>query len=135
MIYIEFDPLEDKQMLLNADVEKGEELKCLDSGLSPAEQVQQAKGCLPSLDTRLKKSTSDESFHRWTIMDYSRAYESRQITPLMVSWHSYDYLLTGFNCYILIVFRLRNGSYLQSCNLPVQGRICHFSLTMNLVIS
>ncbi|KAL4590472.1 hypothetical protein LXL04_003402 [Taraxacum kok-saghyz] len=85
-LYVPSQPYEEyKQMLLNADVEKGEELKCLDSGLSPAEQVQQAKGCLPSLDTRFKKSTSDESFHRWTIMDYSRAYESRQITPLMVA--------------------------------------------------
>ncbi|KAI3523919.1 hypothetical protein L1887_02435 [Cichorium endivia] len=67
------------------DVKQGEESKCLDSGLSPKEQVQQAMDCLPSLDTMLKSSTSNDNFHRWTIMDYSRAYKSKKINPLMVA--------------------------------------------------
>ncbi|KAL7601994.1 fatty acid amide hydrolase isoform X1 [Lactuca sativa] len=71
-LYVPFQPYE--------DVKQCEESKCLDSGLTPAEQVQQAKECLQFLDKSL-----DESFHRWTIMDYSRAYKSQKITPLMVA--------------------------------------------------
>ncbi|KAK8566121.1 hypothetical protein V6N12_059657 [Hibiscus sabdariffa] len=52
---------------------------------SPAEKVQQAVDCLPltlgnSVDT-LKPSC----FRRWTVMDYSRAYRSGEITPLKVA--------------------------------------------------
>lgn len=65
----------------NADVTE-EELKSLDHGLSPAEQTQQAVNCLPSSDTILQDSYF--SFRRWTILDYSRAYQSRKITPLVV---------------------------------------------------
>ncbi|PWA69414.1 amidase [Artemisia annua] len=60
-----------------------EELKNLDHGLSPAEQAQQAVNCLPSSDTILQDSYF--SFRRWTILDYSRAYQSRKITPLVVA--------------------------------------------------
>ncbi|PWA34666.1 amidase [Artemisia annua] len=68
-----------------ADVKQGEELKYLNSGLSPAEQVQEAKDCLPTSETKNTDSTLANSFQRWTIMDYSRAYTSREITPLMVA--------------------------------------------------
>lgn len=58
-------------------------VKCIDSDLSPAEQVQQAIDCLPhSSETTAIKS----SFHRWTILDYSRAYRSGEITPRTVCW-------------------------------------------------
>nr|XP_043613799.1 fatty acid amide hydrolase-like isoform X2 [Erigeron canadensis] len=67
------------------DVKQDENSKCLDSNLSPAEQVQEAKDCLESSKTTLKDSISDNSFRRYTIMDYSKAYTSREITPLMVS--------------------------------------------------
>lgn len=68
-----------------ADVKQGEELKYLNSGLSPAEQVQQAKDCLQTSETKTTDSTLANSFQRWTIMDYSRAYTAGEITPLMVS--------------------------------------------------
>ncbi|XP_024982467.1 fatty acid amide hydrolase-like isoform X2 [Cynara cardunculus var. scolymus] len=64
------------------DVEE-EEVKCLDRGMSPAEQVQHAMDCLQSSDTVLHDSSF--SFCRWTILDYSRAYAKRQITPLVVA--------------------------------------------------
>ncbi|KAJ1405019.1 Amidase, conserved site [Sesbania bispinosa] len=63
---------------------KGQEVKCLDSALTPPEQVQLAIDCLPtSSETALNGKRP--SFCRWTIMDYSRAYNSGDITPLMVA--------------------------------------------------
>jgi hypothetical protein len=46
------------------------------------EQVQQAVDCLQSSEDMLKESKLN--FRRWTVMDYSRAYASRETTPRMV---------------------------------------------------
>lgn len=63
----------------------GEEEKCMESDcLSPAENVQQATDCLRAPENIIKGSPKI-SFQRWTIMDYSRAYVSGEITPLMVN--------------------------------------------------
>ncbi|CAI9108759.1 OLC1v1008440C1 [Oldenlandia corymbosa var. corymbosa] len=51
---------------------------------SPEKQVQQATLCVQSPENTLKTSPNF-SFQRWTIMDYARAYKSREITPLMVA--------------------------------------------------
>lgn len=59
------------------------EVKCIDSDLSPPEQVQQATNCLP-IGSETMLNASKPSFRRWTILDYSRAYSSREITPRMV---------------------------------------------------
>ncbi|KAI3697239.1 hypothetical protein L6452_30110 [Arctium lappa] len=59
------------------------EVKCLEPGVSPAEQVQHAIDCLQSSDTVLQDSNF--SFCRWTILDYAKAYAKRQITPLVVA--------------------------------------------------
>ncbi|KAF5763226.1 putative fatty acid amide hydrolase [Helianthus annuus] len=65
---------------MSADAEQ--ETKCLDSSLSAAQQVQEAKDCLETIPKHL---TSDNTFRRWTIMDYSSAYGSGAITPHMVA--------------------------------------------------
>jgi hypothetical protein len=49
-------------------------------GLSPAERVQEAVGCLPALADPLSPG-----FKRWTIRDFTKAYVSGEITPVMVS--------------------------------------------------
>ncbi|KAL5075127.1 hypothetical protein RYX36_014111 [Vicia faba] len=60
------------------DIEE-KEVKCIDSSLSPPEKVQHAIDCLPiSLERK-------PSFSRWTIMDYSKAYRSGDITPILVA--------------------------------------------------
>ncbi|KAL6870892.1 hypothetical protein ACP4OV_014740 [Aristida adscensionis] len=54
-------------------------------GLSPAERVQEAVGCLPAdLESALAGDLSS-GFRRWTIQDFSKAYSSGQITPVMVA--------------------------------------------------
>ncbi|KAL2614307.1 hypothetical protein AAZX31_08G003200 [Glycine max] len=63
---------------------KEQEVKCLDSALTPQEQVQLAIECLPTSSEKAHNETNP-SFSRWTIMDYSRAYSSGDITPLMVA--------------------------------------------------
>ncbi|KAJ0612075.1 putative fatty acid amide hydrolase [Helianthus annuus] len=68
--------------MFTADFEE-EDVKSLCPCLSPAEQVQHAIDCLQSSDSTLQDSHL--SFHRWKIMDYSRAYSSQQITPLVVA--------------------------------------------------
>ncbi|XP_071689919.1 fatty acid amide hydrolase-like isoform X2 [Rutidosis leptorrhynchoides] len=75
-LYVPLHPYEDLE-------EDEEEVKCLNPDLSPTEKVQHAINCLPSSDTLLEDSYF--SFRRWTIMDYSRAYASQKITPLMVA--------------------------------------------------
>lgn len=65
---------------------KEQEVKCLDSALTPEEQVQLAIECLPTSSEKAHNGTNS-SFSRWTIMDYSRAYSSGEITPLMVFHH------------------------------------------------
>jgi hypothetical protein len=53
-------------------------------GLSPAELVQEAVGCLPA---ELESALADPSsgFRRWTIRDFFRAYSSGQTTPVTVT--------------------------------------------------
>ncbi|KAK7399341.1 hypothetical protein VNO78_10523 [Psophocarpus tetragonolobus] len=65
---------------------KEQEVKSIDSALTPQEQVQLAIECL-TLPTSSEKSYNGKklSFSRWTIKDYSRAYRSGEITPLMVA--------------------------------------------------
>nr|GEY57394.1 fatty acid amide hydrolase-like [Tanacetum cinerariifolium] len=77
------------------DVKQGEELIYLNSGLSTAEQVQQAKDCLQTSETKTTNSTLANTFQRWTIMDYSRAYTSREITPLMVAERLVSAIMTS----------------------------------------
>lgn len=57
-----------------------QKVKSIDSDLSPPEQVQQAVNCLPESSENISSGLK-YSFRRWTILDYSRAYSSRQITP------------------------------------------------------
>ncbi|XP_054804846.1 fatty acid amide hydrolase-like [Prosopis cineraria] len=59
---------------------KEQEVKCLESDLSPVRQVQLATECLPAIYSEKKPS-----FFRWTIMDYHRAYNSGDTTPFMVA--------------------------------------------------
>ncbi|RDX95133.1 Fatty acid amide hydrolase, partial [Mucuna pruriens] len=63
---------------------KEQEVKCLDSHLTPQEQVHLAVECLPTFSEKAHNGTKP-SFSRWTIMDYSRAYSSGDITPVMVA--------------------------------------------------
>ncbi|CAJ1937739.1 unnamed protein product [Sphenostylis stenocarpa] len=63
---------------------KEKEVKSLDSASTPQEQVQLALECLPPSSEKAHNGTNP-SFSRWTIMDYSRAYSSGDITPLMVA--------------------------------------------------
>ncbi|KAJ4844365.1 hypothetical protein Tsubulata_029729 [Turnera subulata] len=54
------------------------------SDLTPAQKVQQAIDCLPSHCGNIVDD-KEPFFRRWTIMDYSRAYNSGVITPCMVA--------------------------------------------------
>ncbi|KAJ6366228.1 hypothetical protein OIU77_002749 [Salix suchowensis] len=60
------------------------EVKHINSDLSPSEQVQQAIGCLPLPSKKIVNGLKP-SFCRWTIMDYSKAYTSGEITPYKVA--------------------------------------------------
>ncbi|XP_030499650.2 fatty acid amide hydrolase [Cannabis sativa] len=60
---------------------KEHEVKCIRSELSPLEKVQEATECMPLTS----QTTSNQSFKRWTIMDYSKAYTSLQLTPTVVA--------------------------------------------------
>ncbi|KAI9165589.1 hypothetical protein LWI28_017021 [Acer negundo] len=71
-----FEPLHPYQEL------KEQEVEYIDSDLSPPEKVQRAVDCLPSQRTL---DDLKSGFHRWTILDYSRAYTSGKITPRMVA--------------------------------------------------
>ncbi|KAL1814107.1 hypothetical protein ACET3Z_024172 [Daucus carota] len=59
------------------------EIKYLESGLSPSEQVQQATECIEF--SEIIGENEKISFRHWRILDYSRAYLSQQITPNMVA--------------------------------------------------
>ncbi|KAK1367148.1 Fatty acid amide hydrolase [Heracleum sosnowskyi] len=59
------------------------ETKYLGSDLSPSEQVQKATECIDSTESIWESEKI--CFRHWTIMDYSRAYLSREITPNMVA--------------------------------------------------
>ncbi|XP_052727892.1 fatty acid amide hydrolase isoform X2 [Vigna angularis] len=63
---------------------KEQEVKSLDSGLTPQEQVQLAIECLPTSSEKTKNE-ENTSFSRWTIMDYYKAYSSEAITPRAVA--------------------------------------------------
>ncbi|XP_062152308.1 fatty acid amide hydrolase-like isoform X1 [Alnus glutinosa] len=63
---------------------KEEEVKCIDSDLSPPEQVQQAVNCLPISAEDIFGGIKPY-FRWWTILDYSRAYTCRKITPRLVA--------------------------------------------------
>lgn len=63
---------------------KEQEVKYIESDLPPHQQVEQAMDCLPSFS----EDTSNHqkfSFHRWTILDYSGAYNSGEVTPRLVA--------------------------------------------------
>ncbi|KAG6767366.1 hypothetical protein POTOM_028570 [Populus tomentosa] len=60
------------------------EVKHVNSDLSPSEQVQQAIGCLPLPSENIVNGLKPSS-RRWTIMDYSKAYSSGEITPYKVA--------------------------------------------------
>lgn len=62
-------------------------------GSSSTERVQEAVDCLPKDAEFAVNSNSDSNFRRWTIMDYSRAYSSRQTTPHLV----YNEFLDSFH--------------------------------------
>ncbi|KAG2711454.1 hypothetical protein I3760_04G077800 [Carya illinoinensis] len=74
-LYVPLHPFEDV---------KEQEVKCIDSDLSPPEKVQQAINCLPNSSGKILNGLKS-SFHPWTILDYSRAYISGEITPRMVA--------------------------------------------------
>ncbi|GFP84134.1 fatty acid amide hydrolase [Phtheirospermum japonicum] len=54
------------------------EVKCLELDMSPPEKVEEAVDCLEDIPI-------PQSFKRWTILDYARAYTSRQTTPKTVA--------------------------------------------------
>ncbi|RYR19088.1 hypothetical protein Ahy_B03g063769 [Arachis hypogaea] len=64
-----------------------QEVKCIDHALTPQEQVQLSIDCLPTSSSEDDDALNgkNSSFCRWTIMDYSRAYSSGDITPRMVA--------------------------------------------------
>jgi Asp-tRNA(Asn)/Glu-tRNA(Gln) amidotransferase A subunit family amidase len=70
-LYVPLHPYEDL---------KEQEVKYIESALTPPEKVQEAVDCLQSPEKILM-----DSFRRWTIMDYSRAYASREISPQIVA--------------------------------------------------
>ncbi|KAK7316917.1 hypothetical protein RJT34_00734 [Clitoria ternatea] len=63
---------------------KEKEVKFLDPSLSPPEKVKHAIDCLP-MASKATLDGDDSSFCRWTIMDYSKAYRSGDITPSLVA--------------------------------------------------
>ncbi|KAK9162258.1 hypothetical protein Syun_003160 [Stephania yunnanensis] len=60
-----------------------QEVKSIQTGLSPPDQVQLAAKCLPP-STEATENTQ-QGFRRWTIQDYSRAYSSGETTPTKVA--------------------------------------------------
>ncbi|WJX70910.1 hypothetical protein P8452_54966 [Trifolium repens] len=65
------------------DIEE-KEVKCIDPSSSPPKKVQHAIDCLP-ISLENKPNGTNRSFCRWTIMDYSKAYRSGDITPRLVA--------------------------------------------------
>lgn len=64
------------------------EVKYMKPELSPPEQVQQVVECLQASPNMLHNATK-LGFQRWTIMDYSRAYQLGEVTPRVVR-HSHS---------------------------------------------
>ncbi|CAM8956739.1 unnamed protein product [Rhodiola kirilowii] len=71
-LYVPFHPCEES--------EEEDDIVCIDPDASPAEKVKQVVASLPS-----SVDFPKPAFHRWTVMDYSHAYNSGEITPLMVA--------------------------------------------------
>jgi len=88
---------------------KEQEVKSLDSGLTPQEQVQLAIECLPTSSEKAQNET-DISFSRWTIMDYYKAYSSEAITPRVVFHHLHIHIL--FTCSHVIIVLLTHQHHL-----------------------
>ncbi|KAL7141917.1 hypothetical protein ABFS83_08G086900 [Erythranthe nasuta] len=61
------------------------EVKCIDSELSPPQKVQHAFDCIQSSLENVPKNIPPLNFRRWTILDYAKAYTSRETTPTMVA--------------------------------------------------
>ncbi|KAF5727617.1 hypothetical protein HS088_TW22G01313 [Tripterygium wilfordii] len=61
-----------------------QEVKFIHPNLSPPVKVQLAIDCLDSTTEHVLNGFQP-FFHRWTILDYSRAYSSGQVTPYMVA--------------------------------------------------
>ncbi|GAB2218573.1 hypothetical protein Drorol1_Dr00001800 [Drosera rotundifolia] len=59
------------------------ETKNIQSDLSPSERVQEVLECLLPIGNGLPDPNL--SFHRWSILDYSRAYQSGVLTPMKVA--------------------------------------------------
>ncbi|KAF5960741.1 hypothetical protein HYC85_001950 [Camellia sinensis] len=61
---------------------KEQEVKLVEDDLSPSDKIQKAMECIQCSESIQENSAL--SFHRWTVLDYSRAYISGEITPLML---------------------------------------------------
>ncbi|XP_019266093.1 PREDICTED: fatty acid amide hydrolase-like [Nicotiana attenuata] len=80
--HVTFAELQESPLYVPLHSYEGKEEKeviCVEYGSSPSEQVRQASGCLQSILEAPKYS-----FSRWTILDYSTAYNSKLITPRKV---------------------------------------------------
>lgn len=52
---------------------------------SPQKKVEKAADCIGSLEEEEEEHITPQlSFQRWTILDYAKAYKSREITPTTV---------------------------------------------------
>lgn len=83
------------------------EVKCVEADLPPPEKVRHVVDCLQSAED--VSESPKPSFRRWTILDYSRAYTSGEITPRMVSnipQLPFDYLVVQSQCSIVLVLNL-----------------------------
>jgi len=91
---------------------KEQEVKRLDSGLTPPEQVQLAIECLPSSSEKAQNETNP-SFSRWTIMDYYKAYSSEAITPRVV-FHLYSLSSSIPSCIKFYHFKILHWIYIYA---------------------
>ncbi|XP_058227024.1 fatty acid amide hydrolase-like isoform X2 [Rhododendron vialii] len=83
---VSFADLEESPVFVPLHPDEGleeQQIKCIESDLSPPEQVQKATECLQFSEYMVKNRKF--SFYRWTIMDYSKAYTSGRITPRLVA--------------------------------------------------
>lgn len=64
-----------------------QEVNLIEPELSPAERVRDVIDSLPPTNLGTNGGGRTPNFRRWTIRDYSRAYTSGEITPLMVAKH------------------------------------------------
>ncbi|XP_039009507.1 fatty acid amide hydrolase-like isoform X2 [Hibiscus syriacus] len=67
-----------------------QEVKQVDSDASPPERVQEAIKCITVTSEKSLDDLKLSCFRRWTIADYSRAYNTGAITPLRVAEHFID---------------------------------------------